>query len=46
MEGGAIVEALAGKLFEILDGPRRDVRPKLDDHFALGGFDNGDFVHS
>jgi len=35
---------LFGEGFEILDGFGRDVRPEGEDDFAVGGFDDGDFV--
>ena len=43
VEAGAVVEALLGQFLEVLDGLRRDIRPELDDHFAFGGLDHGDF---
>jgi len=39
----AIIKALAGELLEILDCLWGNVRPEGDDHFAFGGFDNGNF---
>src|ERR1700721_2349806 len=45
VEAGAIVEALPGQLFEIFDMPRGNVGPEFEDHFALGGFDHGNFAH-
>ena len=44
MERGAIVEALLGQGFEILDGLRGHIRPELDDHVAGNGLDDGDLV--
>ena len=44
MERGAVVEPLAGELLEVLDVAGGDVGPELDDHLAVAGVDEGDFV--
>jgi hypothetical protein len=44
MKTGAIVKTLVRQLLEILDVTGRDVRPEFQDHIALRGFDDGDFV--
>ena len=41
MEGGAIVELLAGELEEVLHGARGNVGPELDGHVAVVGVDDG-----
>src|ERR1035437_6298308 len=45
METGAVIKAFLGEGLEILNGLGRGVGPKLDDHFAFGGGDLGNFVH-
>ena len=44
VKAGAVVESLLRERLEILDRLRGDVRPKLNDHFAFGGLDDGDFL--
>ena len=41
VEGGPIVEFLAGQLEEVVHGTRRDVGPELDGHVAVVGVDDG-----
>jgi hypothetical protein len=46
METCAIVKAFIRQLLEIFNMTRRNVRPEFEDHFAFGGFKNGDFFGS
>jgi hypothetical protein len=44
MERGAVVEFFLRELLEVLNGRGCDIAPKLDDHLARVGLDDGDFL--
>ncbi len=45
VKAGAVVKTRFGQLLEILDMPRRNIRPEFENHFTFGGADDRDFAH-